>query len=48
MKSRKLRPFKIEGVKNFKKKKPPNAMKTSPQTPTKFFVCCFVAIKVLR
>jgi len=28
------------------KKKPLNAVKSGSQTPTKFLVCCFVAIKV--
>ncbi len=30
------------------KNKPPNATKANSQTPTKFLVCCFVAIKIQR
>jgi hypothetical protein len=43
--SRKLWPFKVEGVKN-SKKKPLNAIKAGCQTPTKFLVCYYVVVKV--
>jgi hypothetical protein len=47
MKLKKLWPFKIEGVKNFKKQTT-KCYKNSSQTLTKFFVCCFVAFKLPR
>jgi hypothetical protein len=44
---RKLWPPKVKGVKN-SKKEPLNTMKADSQTPQKFFVYCFAAIKVER
>jgi len=44
---KKIWPLKEEGVKNSKTKSP-NVIKTGSQTPTKFLVCCYVAIKVQR
>jgi hypothetical protein len=45
MEWRKLWPFKIKGVKNSENKSS-NATKVDSQTPTKFLVCCFVAIRI--
>jgi hypothetical protein len=44
---KKLWPFRVERVNN-SKKTPPNDIKTSSQTPTKFHACCFVVIKIQR
>jgi len=38
----------IKRGQELKKKKPPNTIKVGFQTPQKFLVCCFVAIKVQR
>jgi hypothetical protein len=46
IKLKKLRPFEIEG--SIIIKKPPNATKADSQTPTKFFICYFVVVKVPR
>jgi hypothetical protein len=40
--------LKIKEVKNSKKNKPLNITKVGSQTLKKFFVCCFVIIKVPR
>ncbi len=37
-----------KGGQKLKKKKPPSAMKVGSQTPTKFLVFCYVAIKVQK
>jgi hypothetical protein len=39
--------FQNRGVKNLKNK-PPNAAKANSQTPKKFFICCFVVVRVPR
>jgi hypothetical protein len=44
---RKLWPPKLKRVEN-SKKKPPNTTKVGSQTPKKFFLCYFVAIRVQR
>jgi hypothetical protein len=44
---KKLWPFKLEGSR-IQKNKPPNVTKAGSQTPKKFFVCCFIVVKVSK
>jgi hypothetical protein len=37
-----------KGGQELKKNKPPNVAKAGSQTPTKFLVCCSIAIEVQR
>jgi hypothetical protein len=47
LKMRKLQPLKVKGVKNSKKQITEH-YKAGSQRPKKFFICCFVPIRVQR